>query len=393
MAEVARPFKQAESVEYTWVWVSIIVLLVAWGATYTQFPTIAMVAVSLAVGATTVFSVRQSQHDSQKKTEQTNPLQSPSSDEVPPRIRAINSALRELLAECEQNILAVKSTQDDAVHTLSTSFSSLRELVEEQQTLTKSLMTFEGSEQSYAAHLKDFATETDETLMSFIDTTEKVSSSTQSLMTQVEQIYQAMPTVEKALSDIDAISSQTNLLALNAAIEAARAGEAGRGFAVVADEVRALSTRSTEFSGVITQQMSMIGEMITNLEKEARFVASIDLSQVTNKKDHIKGQLGLIAGKASQDLSVTEALSSLNTRFSATVGDAIRGMQFGDINGQNLEHTAGIISMITDQLDTHNISHLETQMEDYKSQLVAKGQLDHNPVSASSMDAGDVELF
>ena len=72
------------------------------------------------------------------------------------------------------------------MHTLSTSFSSLRELVEEQQTLTKSLMTFEGSDQSYAAHLKDFAAETDETLMSFIDTTEKVSSSTQSLMTQVE---------------------------------------------------------------------------------------------------------------------------------------------------------------------------------------------------------------
>ena len=46
-----------------------------------------------------------------------------------------------------------------------------------------------------------------------------------------------------------------------------------------------------------------------------------------------------------------------------------------------------------DQLDTQDMAHIEAQIEDYQGQLVARGQLDHNPVSASSMDAGDVELF
>ncbi|RMV73127.1 hypothetical protein ALP05_200131 [Pseudomonas caricapapayae] len=128
-------------------------------------------------------------------------------------------------------------------------------------------------------------------------------SKVQVTSTEVQGLALMATDISKVLDVIRAIAEQTNLLALNAAIEAARAGEAGRGFAVVADEVRALAHRTQQSTQEIEQMVSSIQSSTGNA------AAAMDQTSSQAQKT-----LDLANGAGKALLDITDSISQINER-------------------------------------------------------------------------------
>ena len=315
-----------------------------------------------------------------------------------PALNTIAQTSTEVLADCESSLANIISTHNDAVDTLSTSFIGLRGLVDQQSnTILQLIKADDDSDELYSDRMRSFAERTGVTLDLFIQSTVDMSAGIMEILEQITAINDTVPSVIQALKDIDSIAAQTNLLALNAAIEAARAGEHGRGFAVVADEVRSLSNRSAQFSESIQTQINSINDKISSLSDRIGVLAAYDVSYVIEAKKDINQALERIIVKAEHDQNITSGLHNLSIELNSALDNATRSLQFGDINRQYIEYTIGTVTLlnmnIADLMDDAHRQVFLNDPEQFQQKVKSEWAALHNPVSSSSVEAGEIELF
>ncbi|QZD68720.1 methyl-accepting chemotaxis protein [Pseudomonas sp. 3-2] len=207
----------------------------------------------------------------------------------------LGAAAEELSAVTEEASRGLQQ-QNDEIEQAATAVNEMTAAVEE--VARNAVSTSEASNQSTHA-----AREGRDQVVKTVDAIQTMTHDVQNTAQMIEGLAAQGRDIGKVLDVIRAIAEQTNLLALNAAIEAARAGEAGRGFAVVADEVRALAHRTAQS----TQEIEKMVAGIQNGTGEA-----VESMQQSNQRTQTTLEMARAAGVALEQ--ITQSIHQINER-------------------------------------------------------------------------------
>lgn len=200
--------------------------------------------------------------------------------------------------------------------------------------------------------LPALAEELGETLSDLLRRISDLSSRGIGMSFALDGVLEELKSVEGSLAGIDKINKRTSLLALNAKIEAARAGEAGRGFSVVADEVRELAMAVNQLAVAIKRQISNIGEGIRSTHTLLKEVATVDTSEEHLEAcSRTKVIMRCFVEQNAQYADMLKQTAETTEKISSDVSAVVVGMQFEDRAKQYLQNVCRAIAGVADAID------------------------------------------
>ncbi|MDG0024788.1 methyl-accepting chemotaxis protein [Trinickia sp. Y13] len=173
------------------------------------------------------------------------------------------------------------------------------------------------------------------------------------MLGKVRELHGFIDELRDMVEAIEIITQQTNLLAINAAIEAAHAGNVGRGFATVAQEVRALSRKSSETGANIAAKIETIRDAIVSASNAAERTAEHDTVAMSDSQRAIEQVLVRFRDFTSSLESAAELLRDESRSIKGEVYEALVQLQFQDRVSQIMQHVKANIERLPAVVDEH----------------------------------------
>ncbi len=310
--------------------------------------------------------------------------------------------------QCIRNeVEQVQKMLSEAIASLTGSFQGILSATNAQQAIAVSLAGDDPDGQD-GVRFNEFVAHTSNVMQRVVDSVIMNSKLGMELVELTDRISKRAQEVESILTEISGIAKQTNLLALNAAIEAARAGEAGRGFAVVADEVRDLSTRTSQFSQQIASVMKGMREGVQGTEQAIEKLASTDMNFALESKQQVGSVLVSMEGLNRQRGDAIGRLAEHAQAMDVEVSRAVTALQFHDLVSQLMAHVDRRVEGLTqlmiqfDKLSdgmhqsvaAGDLAPLRHAADEMRSQLAAlESKTGSSPVRQQEISHGEIDLF
>ena len=322
----------------------------------------------------------------------------------------IDAVISQEVGVVDDELLQVKTLVSESIDTLNSSFSSLHEQTQAEYQLVISLLdNLGGGEDSSSMSIQKFSSEIKVVLQYLIDLLTNASQRSTQTVSKIDDMVGQIESIFHLLEDVKGIADQTNLLALNAAIEAARAGEAGRGFAVVADEVRKLSLNSNVLNEQIRKQAEQARVTVDQVRNIVSETATKDMEHAVSSQDKVGHMLGDLEEMNDGISSKLGDVSGMISEIELSVSNAVRSLQFEDIVRQLVEQVMshlGNLNEFTSEISefikesqanpAQSKDEHKERVEEFiarmhqKRQEIEDGRMTR--VNAASMDEGEIEL-